>query len=91
MDPSKGTNWKRELTIASALLGGALFVIPVGVYLVGQRLFGEYAGGGFLALAEKIWGDFLTLRPATWVLVLTPYLTVQLLRALRRVWRPKTM
>jgi hypothetical protein len=89
MDFPQGTNWKRELTIASALIGGALFVIPVGVYVVGQRLFGEYVSGGVLTLAEKIWGDFLTLRPATWVLVLTPYLTVQLVRAIRRVWWPK--
>jgi hypothetical protein len=81
--------WKRELTLAAALIGGALFVIPVAVYLVGQRLFGEYSAGGVLTLAETIWGDFLTLRPATWVLVLTPYVAVQLVRAIRRVWWPK--
>ena len=88
-----GPNWKRELTIASALLAGGLFVIPVGVYLVGRRLFGEYGddGGGVLTLAEKIWGDFLTLRPAAWILVLGPYLTVQLLRAIRRLWWPKNV
>jgi hypothetical protein len=83
------TNWKRELTIASALLAGGLFLIPIAVYVVGQRLFGEYMGGDVLALAEEIWGDFLTLRPAAWVLVLGPYLTVLLLRALRRLWWPK--
>jgi hypothetical protein len=84
----QGMNWKRELTIAAALLAGGLFVIPVAVYLVGQRLFGEYVDGGVLTLAEKIWGDFLTLRPAAWVLVLGPYLAVQLLRAIRRLWWP---
>jgi len=87
----QATNWKRELTIASALLAGGLFVIPVGVYLVGQRLFGEYGDGGVLTLAERIWGDFLTLRPAAWILVLGPYLTVQLLRAIRRLWWPKNV
>ncbi len=84
-----GTNWKRELTIASALLAGGLFVIPVGVYVVGQRLFGEYVGGGVLTLAERVWGDFLTLRPVAWMLVLSPYLIVQLVRATRRLWWPK--
>jgi len=89
----QGTNWKRELTIASVLLAGGLFVIPVAVYLVGQRLFGEYGdgSGGVLTLAEKIWGDFLTLRPAAWILVLGPYLTVLLLRAVRRLWWPKNV
>jgi hypothetical protein len=85
----QGTNWKRELTIASALLVGGLLVIPVGVYFVGQSLFGEYSGGGVLTLAEKIWRDLLTLRPATWILVASPYLTVQLLRAIRRLWWPR--
>ncbi|HJR71974.1 MAG TPA: hypothetical protein VKA43_18155 [Gammaproteobacteria bacterium] len=85
----QGTNWKRELTIFSALFAGGLFLIPIAVYVVGQRLFGEYMGGDVLALAESIWGDFLTLRPAAWVLVLGPYLTVLLLRALRRLWWPK--
>ena len=87
----EGMNWKRELTIAAALLAGGLFVIPVAVYVVGQRLFGEYVDGGVLTLAEKIWGDFLTLRPAAWVLVLGPYLVVQLLRAIRRLWWPKNV
>ena len=85
----QGPNWKRELTIASALLAGGLFVVPLGVYLVGQRLFGEYADGDVLTLAERIWGDFLTLRPAAWVLVLGPYVTVLLLRGIRRLWWPK--
>lgn len=85
-----GTNWKRELTIASALLACGLFLIPVGVYVVGQRLFGNYSpGSGVLTLAEKIWGDFLTLRAAAWMLVLSPYFTVQLLRVTRRLWWPK--
>jgi len=87
----QGMNWKRELTIASALLAGGLFVIPVGVYLVGQRFFGEYADGGVLTLAERIWSDFLTLRPAAWVLVLGPYLIVLLLRGIRRLWWPKKL
>jgi hypothetical protein len=87
----QGMNWKRELTIAAALLAGGLFIIPVAVYLVGQRLFGEYVDGGVLTLAETIWGDFLTLRPAAWVLVLSPYLVVQLLRAIRRLWWPKNV
>ena len=83
------TNWKRELTMACALLGGALLVIPVCVYFVGQWLLGEYADGGVLTLAENIWGDFLTLRPATWILISSPYVVVLLLRAIRRLWWPK--
>ena len=82
-------NWKRELTIASTFVGGAFLLIPIAIYFVGQSLFDSYAGGSVLALMEKVWGDFLTLRPVTWILVLSPYLTVLLARALWRLWWPK--
>jgi hypothetical protein len=86
-------NWRREANIAAAAIGFGLLVLPFAVYVVGQRLIGDYGtdGGGPLALAEAIWLDLLALRLPAWILVLSPYITVQLVRSVRRVWRPKRL
>jgi hypothetical protein len=82
------TNWKRELTIAAAMLGFGLFVLPFAIYVVGQRLIGEYdPSAGVGALYEHIWIDFLSLRAPALILIVGPYVTVQLIRGIRRVWR----
>jgi hypothetical protein len=74
------------------MLAFGLLVLPMAIYVVGQRLIGGYAPGlGPLALAETIWIDFLSLRLPAWILVLSPYLTVQLVRGVRRVWQPKPL
>lgn len=86
-----GPNWQREATIAAAAIGFGLLVLPFAVYVVGQRLLGDYTAGGPMALAEAIWLDLLRLRPQALILVLSPYLTVLLLRSVRRVWRPKPL
>jgi hypothetical protein len=84
----QGTTLKREVAIGSGLLAFGLFVLPFAIYIVGQSVIGDYGADlGMLALAETIWSDFLALRPITWVLVLSPYLVVQLLRLVRRAWR----
>jgi hypothetical protein len=85
-----GPIWRREAAIAAACVAFGLVVLPFAVYLVGQRVLGEYAAdSGALGLAENIWRDFLSLRLPAWFLVLSPYLTLQLLRVARRAWRPK--
>lgn len=79
--------WQREIALAAGSLAFGLILLPFAIYVVGRQLVGEYAGDGPLALAESIWLDLATLRPFTWLLVLWPYLTVQLVRLVRRVWR----
>lgn len=79
--------WQRELAIAAGLLGFSLIVLPFAIYVVGQRLLGDYEGSGALGLAETIWLDLLALQPLTWLLVLWPYLIVQLVRLARHTWR----
>jgi hypothetical protein len=82
--------WRREVAIAAGSLAFGVLVLPFAVYMVGERVLGEYAAdSGALGLAESIWRDFLSLRVQAWILVLSPYLTLQLVRAARRVWRPK--
>ena len=83
-------NWQREVAIAAALLAFGLLALPFVVYVVGQQMLGEYGDGlGPFALAENIWVDLLSFRLAAWVLVLSPYLTIQLARGVRRIWRRK--
>jgi hypothetical protein len=88
--PSGGATkpWQREAVLAALLIGFGLLVLPFAVYFVGQRVLGDYGEGlGASALAETIWLDLLALRPAAWILVLSPYLTMQLARGVRRIWR----
>jgi hypothetical protein len=88
--PVGAINWQRELAIAAGLLAVGLLALPFAVYVVGQQMLGEYGdGAGPLALAENIWLDLLSLRLPAWILVLSPYLTIQLARGVRLIWRRK--
>jgi hypothetical protein len=91
--PAAATTWRREVAIAAAALGFGLLVLPFAIYVVGQQLIGEYVddGAGPMDLAEAIWSDLLALQLPAWVLVLSPYLVVQLVRSIRRVWRRKSL
>lgn len=89
---ARAPNWRREATIAALTIGFGLLVQPFAIYFLGQQVLGEYgASGGAMALAEAVWLDLLSLRPPAWILVLWPYITVQLLRSVRRVWRPRPL
>jgi len=82
--------WRRELTIASAAFAVGFFVLPLAIYWMGQRMLGNYpTGAGMLDLADQIWGDFLELAPAAWLLVFSPYLLLLLARLLRRLLRAR--
>jgi hypothetical protein len=89
--PAAGTTtWQREVALAAALLAFGLLALPFAVYVVGQQVLGEYGEGlGAFALAENVWVDLLSFRLPAWVLVLSPYLTIQLARGVRRIWRRK--
>ncbi|HEY7673085.1 MAG TPA: hypothetical protein VIC71_12785 [Gammaproteobacteria bacterium] len=81
--------YKNELILFGGLLGFGLILLPFVVYFVGVEIVGPYAGeGGALGLLASIVAAGASGNWAAWILVLSPYLIVQLtrfaLRALRR-------
>jgi len=72
----------RELTIAGVLLIIGLVAVPIAVYFVGQTVVGPYEGdGGLLGLLGQVWTEFFDFQLGAWILVLSPFVIVQLLRA----------
>lgn len=89
---SRTGSWQRETAIAAVALGFGFVVLPFAIFFVGQSVIGDYASdAGAMTLAETIWRDLFALRLPAWLLVLSPYIMVQLLRWIRRIWRPKSL
>jgi hypothetical protein len=82
---------KREIAIAAALFAAGLLLLPPAIFWVGREVAGDYAGGGALALSDQIWADFMQLEPAAWLLVLSPYVLLQLVRLIGRTWRARSV
>lgn len=79
---------KREAMLLSALLACGVLVLPFAVYVVGSRIIGEYrADANAASLALDLWAALGAGHWAAWVLVTSPYLVVQALRAARTLWR----
>lgn len=76
----------KEAVIALAALALGLIGLPAMVYLVGQLLVGEYEAGlsGFY---EAIGAALVEGRWYAWLLVLSPYIVIQLLRFVFRLRR----
>lgn len=74
-------HWRRELALGATLVAIGAFLIPPAVYLVGQQVFGEYAPDSNAAdLMRAIWSGLAHGSPLAWILVLSPYAVIQLLR-----------
>jgi hypothetical protein len=84
---------KYELKLAAVMLFIGLVPVPVAVYFVGQAVVGPYEGAsGLFGLIGQIGSDLAQARLAAWILVLSPYAIVQLLRAAtHRRRRPQMM
>lgn len=85
------TNIRKVLTREAALFFGLIFVgliiVPAGIYLVGQNVFGAYAGYGYGDFFGTLSGDIRAGAPAAWFIMLSPYLALQLLRLTGLGWR----
>ena len=79
--------WKLELIFLLALLAVGLIGLPLLIYFTAAPVAGEYPGDGLWGLTKHIWTDLGRGRAIAWLLVLSPYLFVQLLRLAVISWR----
>jgi hypothetical protein len=80
--------YKYELILLGSLLGSGVLVLPFVVYVVGIEIVGPYEGEhGPFGLLASILAAVARGNWAAWVLVLSPYLIVQLTRLAVRVLR----
>lgn len=80
-------HWVRREALLLAVMGGiGLLLLPALVYLVGQQLLGEYRPGAtMVTFYADLYGRLAALSIWPWLLVLGPWLAVQVLRLL---WLP---
>ena len=71
----------REILLALALLAFGLIVLPALVYIVGQLIIGAY-DDGLMGLYGAIAESLTAGNAFAWLLVLAPYLCIQLIRLL---------
>lgn len=73
---------RRELIIAGVFILMGAILLPIAIYLIGQSLLGTYSeqGHGIGHLYGDIFSDLRSGFPAAWILILSPWLAVQLLR-----------
>lgn len=81
---------KFEFALGAALLAFGLVALPIAVYWVGQIVIGEYeSDAGLGGLIGAVWDGLGRGSIPAWILVLSPYVVIQLLRlalaALRRL------
>ena len=77
----------RELALFLGLLFFGLALLPIGVYLVGGEVFGEYGGHGFGGFFGTLGSKIRDGEPVAWFLTLSPYLVWQVLRLTALGWR----
>ena len=77
----------RELCLFLCLLFFGLVVLPIGVYLVGDQVFGTYAASGFTGFFGEISSKIRGGDWDAWFLVLAPYLGWQVIRLTALLWR----
>ena len=70
----------RELVLFLCLLLSGLLILPLAIYLVGNMVFGEYAGSGFSGFFATLNRAVRDADPIVLFLVFSPYLIWQLSR-----------
>lgn len=80
----QSTEVKNRLMKETALLAilgfVGLAILPLCIWFVGQAIFGEYGNGGFSSFFGALHRELREGEPAAWFLLLSPYLTWQLVR-----------
>lgn len=82
MSTSSHSWLRRELILAGILVAAGALLLPVAIYFTGQALLGPYSdeGHGLGRLYGDIFSDLAAGFVPAWILVLSPWLGIQVLR-----------
>ena len=78
---------KKEVALFVGLMFLGFVIMPIGIYLVGQEVFGEYGGHGYGDFFGTLSAKVRSLDLVAWFLILAPYLAWQTLRLTLYGWR----
>lgn len=78
---------QKEAALFFGLLFCGFVLMPVGIYLVGQEVFGDYGGYGYADFFGTLSAKIRNGETVAWFLVLSPYLAWQTLRLTIFGWR----
>ncbi len=77
----------REVLLFLALAIAGIVLLPLAVFFVGDAVFGSYGGDGFGEFLESLLAKLGRADRFAWLLVLSPYIILQLLRIMALGWR----
>ena len=77
----------REIILFVALASIGIALLPLAIFFVGDAVFGSYGGDGFGDFYESLLGKLGRADRFAWLLVLSPYIIVQLIRIMALGWR----
>lgn len=77
----------REIALFLVLLFVGFVIAPIGIFFVGQQVFGEFGGHGYADFFGTLSAKVRHGEPVAWFVVLSPYLLWQTLRLTRYGWR----
>jgi hypothetical protein len=86
-DSTLKTTLTREITLFLVLLFVGIVLAPIGIYVVGQQIFGEFGGYGYADFFGTISAKLRRGEAVAWFFVLSPYLLWQTLRLTLHGWR----
>lgn len=71
---------RKELALFVFLLFFGFVIAPIALYLLGERVFGDYGGQGYSDFFGTLSARIRAGHSVTWFFVLAPYLVWQTLR-----------
>ena len=78
---------RKEARLFLGLLFFGFVLMPIGIYLVGKEIFGDYSGYGYADFFGTLSAKIRAGEKVAWFLVLSPYLAWQTLRLTLFGWR----
>jgi hypothetical protein len=82
-----GGGWPRELLLTALALIVGFALMPALIFFAGSALLGRYEGASVGRLFASVYEGFRGGSPASWIVVLGPYVLWLAFRGLRLWWR----